>query len=92
MESLDANAPEMKPDFIHIFTTFAMQAMIAMGRMENPVSGESKVDMKMARYFVEVLGVLTEKSEGNLTKEEEQHVEATIHQVKLAFVEASGAA
>lgn len=78
----------MKPDFNHIVSTFAMQAVIACGAIPNPVTGKAEKDMRAAQYFIEVLGLLQDKTKGNLTPEEDRNFDATIHQVRMAFVQA----
>lgn len=80
-------AAEMPPaSFDFIVSTYAMQAMVAMGLMASPISGEMKKDMVQARFFIDLLAVLQEKSKGNLAKEEDEHLSTTLYQLRLAAI------
>jgi hypothetical protein len=48
-------------------------------------------DLERARYAIDLLGMLAGKTKGNLAPAEERHLSAVLHQLRLAFVEASRA-
>ena len=90
---MDENSADpMTPDLNHIFMTFMLQALIAMGKIPQPSTQEIHVDLKMAKYFTGVLEILKEKTKGNLTEDEQNKVDEMLHKVRMAFVEATHAA
>ena len=74
-------------EFSSIVLPFFTQSMILLGQTEE---GEEKKDDKnldLAKRMIELLELLKEKTEGNLKTEEEQFLSASLHQLKLAFME-----
>jgi len=74
-----------------IFMTFlaglAQQALMQLGEMENPYSGQAELDLQGARYTVELLNTIAVKTKGNLTEEEAQSLGATIQDLRQRYVE-----
>ena len=74
-----------------IFMTFlaglAQQALMQMGEIESPFSGQREVDMQGARYTVELLNTIQIKTKGNLTPDEAQSLDEAIHDLKMRYVE-----
>jgi hypothetical protein len=78
------------------FTAFvislASTAAIHFGDLPDPVSGErSTVNLEGASQMIEILGLLEQKTRGNLTAEERQVLEQVLYELRLRFVEASAA-
>lgn len=80
-------AEAFKPDFNQIAQTYALQALMGCGLMENPANGKREKDLLMARYHIGVLEVLEEKTRGNLTPAETQALTEVLHQVRMAYMQ-----
>ena len=52
----------------------ATQALMQFGEIPNPITGEREVNLPYARYTVQLLEVLEQKTRGNRTPEEEQYL------------------
>ncbi len=52
----------------------ATQALMQFGEIPNPITGEREVNLPYARYTVQLLEVLEQKTRGNRTAEEEQYL------------------
>ncbi|MHC4661765.1 MAG: DUF1844 domain-containing protein, partial [Planctomycetota bacterium] len=63
-EELTGELPE--PGFIFILSSYVTQAYIALGEIENPSTGKKEKDVKAARFFIDLIEVLKEKTRGNL--------------------------
>jgi hypothetical protein len=63
-------------------------AMMLMGKVPNPQTGQTERDLDAARFFIDQLEVLEAKTKGNLTREEEALLKQSLMAVRLAFVEA----
>ncbi len=78
---------ELPPaSFEMLVTTFASEAMVALGQLPNPFTNEHVLNWEHARYTIDMLQVLQDKTKGNLSTEEAAMLEALLHQLRLAFV------
>lgn len=68
----------------------ASTALIHLGVHQNPETGSTTVDLVLARQSIDVLGLLREKTRGNLSPEEEQLFSSVLSDLRLRFVEKSG--
>ena len=85
----DENFPGPPPpvDFrIHI-SQYVAQAMIAMGKMQHPGTGKTSVDLAWAQYFIDLLGLIETKTEGNLDAAEQAELDRNLTTLRLTFVE-----
>ncbi len=76
------------PDFIQFVSGIAAQTLMQMGDIENPISGGRKVDLESARYSIDLIAMLEEKTKGNLTPDEERYLKAALHDLRMRYVEA----
>jgi hypothetical protein len=83
---------ELPPaDIMGIVQILATQALLYMGAFPDPQTGRAMVAMDLAKFHVDLLGTLEEKTKGNLNKEEEEVVTQTAHELRLQFVEVNKA-
>ena len=61
-------------------------AMMAMGKIPDPVSGEAEVDLPRASFNIDLLDALKTKSEGNRTKDEESLLGTILTNLRLTYV------
>lgn len=66
-------------------------AMLFLGQRPHPETGKPQVDLETAGIFIETLEMLVAKTQGNLTKPEQQILQQHLAAVRLAFVEAADA-
>lgn len=75
-----------------LFAQLIMQqsnmAMLLLGKVPNPQTGETIRDIEAARLFIDQLEMLQEKTRGNLNKDEEQLLKQSLMSLQMAFVEA----
>lgn len=62
-------------DFRLFLTRLAYQGMLACGLIENPLTGKKGVNAASARMILDDVGMLVEKTEGNLSLDEREHLE-----------------
>jgi hypothetical protein len=79
--------PPPGTDFRLFVQSLAHQGAVALGAVENPLTGKQERDPAAARYFIELLGMLEEKTRGNLTPDEEKFLGDVLAQLRLAYVE-----
>jgi hypothetical protein len=87
-----SQAPDRLPpaSFSLLVATFASQASVAFGHVANPIDGKTEVRLDLAKHAIDMLSIIEDKTKGNLAPEEAALLEAVLHQLRLAYVEASG--
>ena len=76
-----AAAPPATFEFL-VHTLFT-QALMALGRIPNPITKQSHVNMAAARHFVDTLAMLEQKTAGNLSTDEARMLEEVQHQLRM---------
>jgi hypothetical protein len=77
-----------KPSFEMLIQQLAVPALMSMGIIEAP-DGQKSRDLDMAKFYIDTLGVLEQKTKGNLTTEEKQMLDMALYEVRMQFVNAS---
>lgn len=79
--------PNLPPaSFQFLVSMLFTQAMSFLGQIPDPESGQTRVDKPMARHTIDTLDVLTEKTRGNLTEDEDQMLREALHTLRMAYV------
>lgn len=73
-------------DFKFFITTLTLQASIALGHMANPATGKTEADSTQAKFLIDTLGMLQEKTKGNLTQEEMDLLENLLYELRVAYL------
>jgi hypothetical protein len=63
------------------------QALVALGDAENPLTGQRQADWELARFHIDMLGILEEKTKGNLTRQEENLLRGWLFDLRLRYVQ-----
>lgn len=77
--------------FKDLVAMFATQAMSYMGYFPDPRTGQAVVALDYAKINIDMLGILEEKTKGNLNEEEAAFLQRTVGELRMAFVELSKA-
>jgi hypothetical protein len=85
---LAGEAPAREASFLQFLYGMHLQALMHLGHMPNPIEGAPATDLVNARYSIDLLGVLQEKTRGNLTEEEEAYLRSSLYELRMAYVEA----
>ena len=75
--------------FSVLVSMMSTQAMVALGMLPNPVTQKAESDLGLARHFIDLLTVLEEKTQGNLTTEESVPLNTALTSLRMAFIELS---
>ena len=63
------------------------QAMAALGLMADPLSGQVEANRPLAKHCIDMLGVLEEKTKGNLDDDEASHLRDALHQLRMVYMQ-----
>jgi hypothetical protein len=74
----------------HVFS-LASTAMIALGQLPGPEGETLALDLETARHLIDVLGMLEQKTRGNLDEAEHKLLGSLIYDLRVAYVDAQKA-
>ena len=75
-----------EPDFNFFITTLAIQASISLGAMPNPATNKTEQNLPQAKFIIDTLGMLKEKTKGNLTGEEDKMLENMLYELRTHYL------
>ncbi len=78
--------------FTSLVLSLATTAAVHFGDLADPATGGRAVNLEGARQMIDLLGVLEQKTRGNLTPEERAVLEQVLFELRLRYVEAQRAA
>jgi hypothetical protein len=83
--------PEGIPEvnFFNYIMSMGYQAMIFLGEVPHPATGKAEKNLAQAKFLIDTLLMLREKTKGNLETKEEQFLSGTIYELQMKFVEVS---
>lgn len=81
------NSSYPRTSFKIFISSIAMQAMIALGKLEAPVTGKTEKNIDQARFLIDTLIILEEKTRGNLTEEEDKLLRESVLSLKTLYVD-----
>lgn len=102
-ETVDADYEDREPtpeevaaardpaSFLNFLMSIASNAASALGMMEHPVTHERAVDLELGKHWIDVLGMLQKKTNGNVTAQEKQMLESLLADLRMQFVSLSNA-
>ena len=82
--------PLPKGDFAALISMLVTQALFALGVLQVEGQEKKEPDLELAKYNIDMLETIEEKTKGNLTEEEEKVLENTLSQVRMAYVKVAG--
>lgn len=78
---------KIEASFSMLTMSIASSAAMAMGLTPDPQTGETMVDKSMARFNIDLLTVLQEKTKNNLTADEKAFLESIVSDLQMKFVQ-----
>ena len=88
-KSTEENFTPPEATFTFFITTIGMQSAIALGDMPNPVSNLTEKNLSQAKFLIDTLEMLREKTKNNLSPEEASHLEDMLYELRMRFVQKS---
>ena len=79
--------PLPEVDFASFVLTLSSSALFHFGEFPDPVSGKRERNLDMAKQTIDILGVLRDKTRGNLSNDEAQLMESLLHDLRIKYVE-----
>ena len=77
-------------NFATFVVSLAQSTLLHLGETSHPTSGQTMTDLKIARYNIDILGVLKDKTIGNLDDEETKLIDTVLYDCRVKYLAASG--
>lgn len=96
-DSSAPKAPKAAPgqippaDFTTLVSSIATQALFSMGAMPDPQTGQRYTNLDIARHHIDSLGVLEEKTKGNLSEDESKMLVGTLYELRQNYIQIANA-
>ncbi len=86
--SQDGTLPEI--DFTNFILSLSTSALIQLGEIADPFSQETNKNLQLAKQTIDIIGMLKEKTKGNLSSEEGKVIEYVLYDLRMKYVKATG--
>lgn len=73
-------------DFPSYILGYYTQGLVLLGEVPNPYTNKTEEDLQAARHIVDLLGMLQDKTKGNLTADEAQLLESVLYELRMRFM------
>lgn len=80
-------APPTKAEFLPFISSIVAQTLIHLGKMPFPTSGDIRLDLPNARFSIDLLTMLRDKTEGNRSAEESDYLTRAIFGLQTEYVQ-----
>ena len=67
----------------------AAPCLVHLGMVPNPATGKTERDLEQARFVIDLLHVLEERTRGSLSTDEKARLDQLLHQLRAAHTAAS---
>lgn len=86
---MSQNESEKKDElhFIQLVLMFQAAAMQQMGKMQNPITQKIERDLDQARFSIDMLEMIQNKTKNNLTENEKKFLEHTLFELRMNYVD-----
>lgn len=74
--------------FAQLVMQFQSAALIQLGYIANPQSNKVEKNLQQAKYFIDMLVMIQEKTKGNLSEEESKLISSTVSNLQMNFINA----
>lgn len=73
--------------FTHLVLMLATTGLMQLGDAPNPMTQKSEPNLRMARVTIDTLVMLKEKTEGHLTRDEDELLEGMLYELRMNYLE-----
>ncbi len=85
-EDEDIPGADDPASFINFLTTLATNAVASLGAMPHPATGQRSVDLETGKYWIDVLTMLRDKTDGNLHAQEKRLLDTLLSDLQMQYV------
>ncbi len=79
-----------KIDFSTFILSLNSSALVQLGMLEDPASGQKVKSLPLAKQTIDLLALLEEKTKGNLTTDEDNILKNVLYELRMFYVKEKG--
>ena len=83
----DIPLPEI--NFTNFLLSLSTSVLIQLGEVQDPMTNQNEKNLPIAKQTIDLLGILREKTKGNLTPDEEKLFENLLYDLRMRYVRAT---
>lgn len=80
----ETQIPEV--NFFNFVSSLSLQTLISLGEVENPFTSQKELNLAQAKFLIDTLDMLKEKTLGNLNDDESRLLESILYELKMKYV------
>ncbi len=84
----EGSLPEI--DFKNFVLSLSTSALIQLGEIQDPFTQEAAKNLPLAKQTIDLIGMLKEKTKGNLSPDESKLIEYVLYDLRMRYVKAAG--
>lgn len=88
-EDTKQEIPLPEISFINLIFSLSTSVLIQLGEIQDPVTQQLAKNLPLAKQTIDLIGMLKEKTKGNLTSDEEKLLENVLYDLRMRYVKAS---
>ena len=77
-------------DFTNFILSLSTSVLIQLGEIQDPFTQKSAKNLPLAKQTIDLIGMLKEKTKGNLSPEEEKVVDYILYDLRMRYVKTAG--
>ncbi len=81
------NESKNDPHLLQLVLSLETAAMQQMGKLQNPFTGKVERNLELAKNSIDMLAMIEQKTEGNLTTEEASLIKRSLYQLRMNYVD-----
>lgn len=81
----DEPLPEI--DFATFVLSLSSSALYHLGELKHPETGQTEIDLTLAKQTIDILGLLEQKTKGNLSRDEEKMLGHLLNDLRIKYVQ-----
>lgn len=87
-ERTDYQLPEI--NFATFIFSLNHSVLVHLGVMDDPTTGKKVRNIPIAKQTIDILGMLEEKTQGNLTEDEEKMLKSILYDLRMIYIKEKG--
>ena len=86
----ERNTKKIEPNFSMFVSSLSMQALIFLGEIDNPITHKKEENLDQAKYIIDTIAMLKEKTKGNLTGNDANVLDNVLYELRIKYTAKSG--
>ena len=89
-EEKQQEAPLPEISFINLIFSLSTSVLIQLGEIQDPITQQLAKNLPLAKQTIDLIGMLREKTKGNLTSDEEKVLQNILYDLRIRYVKVAG--